>query len=341
MKKWVIAVCVFCVVAGVARGDEAPFVESLDAAAVAHSRLDDAAQRGMLLGNGTVSAVVSMEGTAVVVDVARKTKDGGAPVPCVRAVFGDAAKAAEPVPVAARLELHRAVASIRSRDGKVPETVVRVLAQRDVVVVDTALTGRLEPAPGSDAGAIALAASAGRTVIAVAVDGKAEELARGTLAEDWAGLRAGHDAAWTSFWSHGGIEIGDAALSDAWYRGRYRGRCLGVDAERKTEALLLGEENGVVKLFPEWPPDRPAKFADLPAGGFLVSASLEEGKVTLVKAVCTGKGTLRLISPWPNTKAKVNGKEATNPGQDGQGAIGIDAAEGDVIVLREDRTNRE
>jgi len=337
VKKWVLFICVFLMVVGAARGGDIPFVESLDAAGMAYWTLDDAGPQGMLLGNGNISAVVSMQGAAIVLDVSRKVAVGEAEL-CGRAIFGEAG--GDAVSVAARLELHRGVVSIRSCDGKVPETVVRVLAQRDVIVVETSLTGRLERAVGVDAGGVALASSGGRTVVAVADGGQAEALARATLAEDWAEVRAAHDGDWNAFWSQGGIEVGDAALSDAWYRARYRGRCLGVDAERTTESLLVREEGGVVRLFPEWAAEKPAKFADLPAGGFWVSASLEEGKVTLVKAVCRATGKLRLVSPWPRVKAKVNGKGAKPNGPDKDGVISMDAGEGDVIVLHEDKAGK-
>ena len=68
--------------------------------------------------------------------------------------------------------------------------------------------------------------------------------------------------------------------------------------------LLLQSVADVVRVFPAWPPDKPASFRQLRAqGGFLVSAACENGKVGPVTVESTAGGRLRLLSPWPGIEA--------------------------------------
>jgi hypothetical protein len=63
--------------------------------------------------------------------------------------------------------------------------------------------------------------------------------------------------------------------------------------------LLLQSVADVVRVFPAWLPDKPARFRQLRAqGGFLVSAASENGKVGPVLVQSTAGGRLRLLSPW-------------------------------------------
>ncbi len=64
--------------------------------------------------------------------------------------------------------------------------------------------------------------------------------------------------------------------------------------------LLLQSVADVVRVFPAWPLDKPARFHQLRAqGGFLVSANCENGKVGPLRVASTAGGRLRLESPWP------------------------------------------
>lgn len=67
--------------------------------------------------------------------------------------------------------------------------------------------------------------------------------------------------------------------------------------------LLLQSVGDVVRVFPAWPLERPARFHQLRAqGGFLVSALCENGKVGPVQVESTAGGRLRLLSPWPGVE---------------------------------------
>ncbi len=56
---------------------------------------------------------------------------------------------------------------------------------------------------------------------------------------------------------------------------------------------------GTVRVFPCWPKERDAQFANLRAqGGFLVSAEQKGGRVVRVGVTSTVGGRLRLVDPW-------------------------------------------
>jgi alpha-L-fucosidase 2 len=62
---------------------------------------------------------------------------------------------------------------------------------------------------------------------------------------------------------------------------------------------LMQSYNGTIRLFPNWPKDKDAKFDSLrAAGAFLVSATQTNGKVSSVKIYSEKGATLKLISPW-------------------------------------------
>jgi hypothetical protein len=62
---------------------------------------------------------------------------------------------------------------------------------------------------------------------------------------------------------------------------------------------LLQSYNGTIRLFPNWPKDRPAAFRTLRAvGAFLVSAECSNGRVDRVEVLSEAGGNLRLVAPW-------------------------------------------
>ena len=66
-----------------------------------------------------------------------------------------------------------------------------------------------------------------------------------------------------------------------------------------TAELLLQSVGDIIRVFPAWPQEQDAKFANLRAqGGFLVSAEQQNGKVTKLEIVSTVGGKLRLLDPW-------------------------------------------
>jgi len=72
--------------------------------------------------------------------------------------------------------------------------------------------------------------------------------------------------------------------------------------------LLMQSVDDTIRVFPCWPEDQDAAFADLRAqGGFLVSAKYTNRQVQYVTVKSTVDGRLRLLSPWKTIN--VNGKE--------------------------------
>ena len=64
--------------------------------------------------------------------------------------------------------------------------------------------------------------------------------------------------------------------------------------------MLLQSYEGVLRLFPCWPPNHDARFANLRAwGAFLVSAELKNGDVRGVRVVSERGRPCRVGNPWP------------------------------------------
>ena len=64
---------------------------------------------------------------------------------------------------------------------------------------------------------------------------------------------------------------------------------------------LMQSYNGTIRLFPNWPMDKDAQFQDLrAAGAFLVSASLQDGEVTMIEVFSEVGSPLNIILPWEN-----------------------------------------
>lgn len=111
---------------------------------------------------------------------------------------------------------------------------------------------------------------------------------------------------------------------------------------RAAEALQLalcqslppapGEEP-VIRLFPAWPSHWNAGFSLLTRGGFLVSATFEEGQVTKVEAHARANATLRIRSPWKGRPVAVfNGNKKIGVFMDD--LIVIPAIKGTLFSLR-------
>jgi len=164
-------------------------------------------------------------------------------------------------PLQAALDLRRAIVTVK-RTGR-PETVLRVLADRNVVLLRCAEPVTLEEIsaatlPPAEVGetdrvawlrmnmpgdvdypgmAYALAVAEKGDVKAVALvssfdiqTGDVREaaiaLAKGTLAEDESHLIARHERAWSDFWSQSGIELADKVMQRWWYRILYFARTI-------------------------------------------------------------------------------------------------------------------
>ncbi|MHB8897394.1 MAG: glycosyl hydrolase family 95 catalytic domain-containing protein [Thermoguttaceae bacterium] len=79
--------------------------------------------------------------------------------------------------------------------------------------------------------------------------------------------------------------------------GYYLSESVGMAA--MISEFLLQSVGDTIRVFPCWPADKDARFANLRAqGGFLVTAGQKGGKVTGVEILSTVGGKLRLVSPW-------------------------------------------
>ncbi|MCX6996891.1 MAG: hypothetical protein NTV49_07360 [Kiritimatiellaeota bacterium] len=70
--------------------------------------------------------------------------------------------------------------------------------------------------------------------------------------------------------------------------------------------MLLQSHEGILRLFPVWPKDKPARFTNLRAyGAFLVSAEFKDGVVTGVKLVSEKGRPCVVQNPWPGKTVHV------------------------------------
>ena len=264
---------------------EIAFPRALDAAAVQQDRLDEIHRRALPLGNGDLNALLhdrdgvlclrltkndiwdaridtSQDPPLLRMDVRNRTWTGGAervsswsdhPYPqprCAAVICIGSAEQKEPV-TQAHLDLRRAVA-------RANQTTVRILADRNVVLVEGGRPITLEEVSARELPPVARGETDGvkwlhmqmpgdvdypgmEYALAVAVEGTrqavgvatsfdtrepvlavAARLAREALKED---AVSRHEAVWKAYWSASGLELGDRFFQDAWYRNLYYMRC--------------------------------------------------------------------------------------------------------------------
>lgn len=264
-----------------------PYPNALQDARVVVSNMSDAQREGLIVGNGDLYGIVGGKEGGLFLRITKNdiwdarvdtSKDG--PLPKVnirtRAVTGskgappsyDANSFPEPVCAAAlrigklrvgqgALDLQHAVATITSGNGD--KTDVRVLADRNVLLITTQETVSIEPGRGGQTGktngvewlqvtlpgdldykgmeyCVAVASSADSKVVALVtsfdisggdVRGAAIALANRTAAEaarSKAALIAAHERAWRDYWARSGVELSDPDLEHWWYRMLYFAR---------------------------------------------------------------------------------------------------------------------
>lgn len=94
---------------------------------------------------------------------------------------------------------------------------------------------------------------------------------------------------------------------------------------------LLQSYDGVLRLFPNWPDEVDAAFTRLRAvGGFLVSASLEGGRVRWVEVHSEAGMPLRMIVPWQEGALcrRASGEVVT-----GEGTLTLETQRGETLRL--------
>lgn len=90
----------------------------------------------------------------------------------------------------------------------------------------------------------------------------------------------------------------------------------GIETSGSIEALdsmLLQHEDGVLRVFPDWPSEKDASFVRLRAkGAFVVSSELAGGQVAYIKIVSEKGGPLTVQSPWNVRRIQCEGCVARN-----------------------------
>lgn len=183
---------------------------------------------------------------------------------------------------AGRLDIRRAVASVAGAAGAVPAAEIRALADRNVILIQSAAATKLVPVHSADVVtaqpeerdgttclvqeipgdldwpgmkyAVAVLRKGTRIAVAIVTSREAAEpraaavaLARSTLAEEDSRVVARHEAHWVEFWSASGIDIPDTLLRDAWYRNLYFLHCVS-----KPGALAPGLFASLIHDTPAW-----------------------------------------------------------------------------------------
>jgi len=98
--------------------------------------------------------------------------------------------------------------------------------------------------------------------------------------------------------------------------------------------MLCMSHQHVLRLFPVWPNDKDARFADLRTwGAFLVSSELKGGQVQYVRIRSERGKPCAVQNPWPGAEVQVyrDGREAERVS--GQRAA-IKTKQGELLVLK-------
>ncbi len=102
-------------------------------------------------------------------------------------------------------------------------------------------------------------------------------------------------------------------------------------------AMLIQSYQQNIHLFPDWPPNRDARFGNLPAcGNFLISSEMRAGRVAYVQIISNAGRPLRLSNPWPKQSVHyqiVGGKQGTLSGA----VLMMPTHAGEIISLRAGR----
>jgi hypothetical protein len=104
--------------------------------------------------------------------------------------------------------------------------------------------------------------------------------------------------------------------------------------------MLLQGLNGIVRFFPAWPSDLDASFTNLRTeGGFLVSATMKQGKVSDIKIESTAGGRFNFLNIL-NTKpvVTINGKQV-EVYENKKDIYSVETKSGDKIDIGTTKTN--
>ena len=114
-------------------------------------------------------------------------------------------------------------------------------------------------------------------------------------------------------------------------------------ASMAVSELLLQSVGDIIRVFPAWPADKPARFRNLRAqGGFLVSADQDGGRVRQVTVTSTAGGRLRLLSPWSKLTVRRDANpEAVTLPVDDRGLVQIDTHRGEQLLFHRELNERQ
>ena len=277
-----------------------PYPTALQDAGVALSRMADGQTESLIIGNGDLYGIVWARDGGIQLRITKNdiwdarvdtSKDG--PLPKVnirtRSVTGSTGAPPSyenpfPQPLCAAalrigtspvahgaLDLLHAVATITSGNGD--KTDVRVLADRNVLLITTKEAVSIEPSRGGQTGktdgvewlhvtlpgdmdytgmeyCLVVAGTVNNKVVSLVtsfdittgdVRGAAIALAKRTVAEverSQEQLIAGHEKAWRDFWARSGVELGDRDLQHWWYRMLYFARTVSQPGGRFPVGLM-------------------------------------------------------------------------------------------------------
>jgi len=278
-----------------------PYPAALQDAGVVVSKMTDGQSESLIIGNGDLYGIVWGKDGGLQLRITKNdiwdarvdtAKDG--PLPKVnvrtRAVTGSTGAPpsygnAYPQPLCAAtiriggtspvaqgvLDLQHAVATLTAGNGN--KTAARVLADRNVILIDTREAVSIEPGRGGQTGktdgvdwldvtlpadidykgmeyCVAVAGTANTKVVALVtsfdittgdVRGAAIALTKRTVAEVERSLEqliAGHEKVWRDFWARSGVELTDRDLQHWWYRMMYFARTVSQPGGRFPAALM-------------------------------------------------------------------------------------------------------
>jgi hypothetical protein len=100
----------------------------------------------------------------------------------------------------------------------------------------------------------------------------------------------------------------------------------------------------VIEVFSSWPREWDASFTLLASGAFMVSSSMEKGRIEFVEIQSprvflsedrSGGGECRLRNPWPDTVLTLyrNGRKADDLSSDSSGLLMFPTARGETITI--------
>ena len=99
--------------------------------------------------------------------------------------------------------------------------------------------------------------------------------------------------------------------------------------------MLVQSVGDVIRVFPAWPQQRNARFRHLRTqGGFLVSASMLDGKIARVEVKSTVGGPLRILSPWDKaTVLRTDKASGQSLALDAQGIAQVSTQPNDHLIF--------